>query len=133
MSRENVEVVRRAWEAFNRGDLDAFLASLADDAEFEEDPAFPEAGIFRGRKEIRAYITAFQAQMRDHRFEIEEVRDLGDRVLALLHEKARGASSGIDVDQRPAFLHELRDGRILRARAYLDRYEALEAAGLSGP
>jgi ketosteroid isomerase-like protein len=36
MSQENVEIVRQSWEAFNRGDLDAFLADVADEAEFEE-------------------------------------------------------------------------------------------------
>jgi uncharacterized protein len=129
MSQQNVEIVRRGWEAFNRGDP-AFLADFAEDAEFEEDPAFPEAGVFRGREEILAYIRGFQEQMRDHRFEVEEVRDLGDQVLALLRETARGASSGVHVDQRPAFLFQFRGGRISRMRAYLDRAKALEALGL---
>jgi ketosteroid isomerase-like protein len=130
MSQERVEIVKRAWEAFNRGDLGAFLADVADDAEFEEDPAFPEAGVFRGRAEVAAYVRGFQEQMRDHRFEVEDVRDLGDRVLALLHETARGASSGIAVNQHPAFLYEFQGTRIQRARAYLDRAEALKAVGL---
>jgi ketosteroid isomerase-like protein len=129
MSQERVEIVRRGWEAFNRGDP-AFLTDFAEDAEFEEDPAFPEAGVYRGREEIAGYIRGFQEQMRDHRFEVEEVRDLGDQVLALLHETARGASSGVHVDQRPAFLFEFRDARIVRMRAYLDRAEALRAVGL---
>jgi ketosteroid isomerase-like protein len=131
MSRENVEIVRRGWEAFNRGDP-AFLSDFAEDAEFEEDPTFPEAGVFRGREEIMRYITGFQEQMRDHRFEVEEVRDLGDQVLALLHETARGASSGIDVDQRPAFLFQFRDGMIVRMRAYLNRADGIKAVGLEG-
>jgi ketosteroid isomerase-like protein len=130
MSQENVAVVERAWEAFSRGDLDAFFADVADDVEFEEDPTFPEAGVFRGREQVTAYIRAFQEQMRDHRFEVEDVRDLGDRVLALVHETARGATSGIDVDQRAAFLYEFRAGLIVRVRAYLDRAEGLEAVGL---
>jgi ketosteroid isomerase-like protein len=130
MSHENVEAVRRAWEAFNRGDLDAFFADVAEDVEFEEDPAFPEARVFRGREEVVAYIAAFQEQMRDHRFTVEEVRDLDDRVLVLLHETARGASSGIEVDQRPAFLYRFRGREVVAVRAYLDRAEALEALGL---
>ena len=131
MSQENVEAVRRAWDAFNRGDVDALFANMADDVEFEEDPVFPEAGICRGRDEIRAYIASFQEGVADLRFEIEELRDLGDQVIALLHETARGKSSGVDVVQRPAFLYEFRDGLIVRVRAYLDRAEGLEAVGLS--
>jgi ketosteroid isomerase-like protein len=130
VSQANVETVRRGWEAFNRGDLDAFLADVAEDAEFEEDPSFPEAGVYRGREEIVEYVRAFQEQMRGHRFEVEELRDLGDQVLALLHETARGASSGVDVDQHPGFLHEFRGDRMVRVRAYLDRREALKAVGL---
>jgi ketosteroid isomerase-like protein len=131
MSAQNVEAVRRAWEAFNRGDLETFFADTAADVEFEEDPVFPEAAIFRGREEIRAYLEGFQEAMADHRFEVEELRDLGDRVLALMHETARGTSSGADVDQRPVFLYEFRDGLIVRVRAYLDRAEGLAAAGAS--
>jgi len=130
MSHEQVEAVRRAWEGFNQGDLDAFFADVAEDVEFEEDPAFPEARVFRGREEVGDYIAAFQEQMRDHRFTVEEVRDLGDRVLVLLHETARGASSGIEVNQRPAFLYRFRGREVVAVRAYLDRAEALEAVGL---
>jgi uncharacterized protein len=132
MSEQNVQTVLRSWEAFSRGDLDGFFADLADDAEFEEDPAFPEAGVYRGREEISSYLRAFQEQLVDHRFEVEQVIDLGDRVLALLHESARGASSGLEVHQHPAFLYAFRGERVSHVRAYLDRAEALEAAGLSG-
>jgi ketosteroid isomerase-like protein len=131
VSQGNVEIVRRSWEAFSRGDLDGFFADLAHDAEFEEDPAFPEAGIYRGREEISGYLRAFQEQMVSHRFEVEQLHDLGDRVLALLHESARGARSGLEVEQHPAFLYTFRANRIARVRAYLDRTEALEAVGLS--
>jgi ketosteroid isomerase-like protein len=130
VSQENVDVVRRAWEAFNQGDLEAFFSDVSDDVEFEEDPAFPEAGVYRGREEIHAYIASFQEQMANHRFEIEELHDLGDRVLALLHETARGTTSGIGVNQDPAFLYDFRAERIVRVRAYLDRAEALKAVGL---
>lgn len=130
MSGQNGEAVRRSWDAFNRGDLEAFLADAAEHIEFEEDPAFPEAGVYRGREEIVAYLASFQEGMADHRFEVEELLDLGDRVIALLHETARGASSGVDVHQRPAFIYEFRDGLIVRVRAYLDRAEGLAAVGL---
>jgi len=130
-SQEKVEAVRRSWEAFNRGDLDAFLADTVDDLEFEEDPSFPEAGVYRGHEEVRSYIEAFQEQMVDHRFEVEDLRDLGhDRVLALLRESAKGATSGLEVQQRPAFVYTFRGDCVARVRAYLDRAEALRDLGL---
>jgi ketosteroid isomerase-like protein len=129
MSAQNVEAVRRAWEAFNRGDPETFFADTAAEVEFAEDPAFPEAAVFRGREEIVRYLAGFQEAMAEHRFEVEELRDCGDRVLALVHETARGTTSGADVDQRPAFLFEFRNGMIGRVRAYLDRAEGLAAVG----
>jgi ketosteroid isomerase-like protein len=131
VSAQNVEAVRRSWDAFARGDLEAFLADTAEDVEFEEDPAFPEAATYRGREQILGYLASFQEGVSDHRFEIEELRDLGERVVALVHETARGTSSGVDVEQHPVFVYDFRDGRIIRVRAYLDRAEGLAAAGLA--
>jgi ketosteroid isomerase-like protein len=69
--------------------------------------------------------------MADHSFEIQEVRDLGSEVIALLHERARGKASGVEVDIRPAFVYRFRSDKIVWARAYLDRSKALADAGLS--
>jgi ketosteroid isomerase-like protein len=131
MSSEQAEVVRAQWEAYNRGDMDAFLAPVDPDCEFHEDPSFPEAGVYRGPEEIRAYISQFREAMADHSFEIQEVRDLGSEVIALLHERARGKASGVEVDIRPAFVYRFRSDKIVWARAYLDRSKALADAGLS--
>lgn len=131
MSREQAEIVRAQWEAYNRGDIDAFLAPVDPECEFHEDPAFPEAGVYRGPEEIRAYISHFREAMADHSFEIEEVRDLGSAVIALLHERARGKASGVEVDIQPAFVYRFRDEKIVWARAYLDRSKALADPGLS--
>jgi ketosteroid isomerase-like protein len=131
MSEENVERVQRAWQAFNLGDLDGFLEGAAPDCEFHEDSAFPDAGTYRGLEEIRAYIVQFQEHMAEQRFEVEEIRDLGDRVLAFMHEQASGATSGVDVELRPVFLYTFRGPAVIRVDAFLDREQALEAAGLS--
>ena len=61
--------------------------------------------------------------------ELEEVRALDDeRVLALFTEKATGRASGIETASSPATIWTLRDGKIVRLRAWVDRAEALEAA-----
>lgn len=130
MSREHVEIVRRGWDAYNRGDIDAFLEPIDPECEFHEDPAFIEAGVYRGSEEIRAYISQFRETMADHWFEIEEVRDLGTGVLALLHEHARGKASGAEVSLRPAFMYRFRGDKVVWARAYLDRAQALADAEL---
>jgi uncharacterized protein len=128
VSRERAEIVRRQWEAYNRGDMGAFLEPIDPDCEFHEDPAFPEAGVYRGPEEIAAYISQFREAMVDHSFEIEEVRDLGSAVIALLHERARGKASGVEVDIRPAFVCRFRGEKVVWARAYLDREQTLAEA-----
>jgi ketosteroid isomerase-like protein len=69
--------------------------------------------------------------MADHSFEVEEVRDFGSAVIALLHERARGKASGVEVDIKPAFLHRFRDDKLVWVRAYLDRDQALADASSS--
>jgi ketosteroid isomerase-like protein len=59
-----------------------------------------------------------------------EFRDLGDRVLVLYRLHVRGRDSDLEIDQPAGAVYELRDGKIVRARSYLTRREALEAAGV---
>jgi ketosteroid isomerase-like protein len=134
MSQENVEIVRRAIEAFNeRGDdypdgLDAFYdASI----EFHESPELPEPGIYKGSEAVAAYFIQFLDSFEDYRFDIEEIWDAGDNVLVFNRQHGRGKGSGAQVEMRNAWLFILRDRRIIQIRPYLDRAEALEAVGLS--
>jgi ketosteroid isomerase-like protein len=136
MSRENVKLV---WEVLEGQRLDAaepgvtegFVARLTPDVEYEEDPSFPEAGVYRGRSEVLGYFKQFSAQFERFIFEVEDVVAAGDDgVLVNLHVSGRGKGSGAVFDFRPAWHYTVRDGRVIRIRAYLDRQEALEAVGL---
>jgi ketosteroid isomerase-like protein len=136
MSQENVEVVRQvigteSLDAAKAGGADAFIERLDSDIEFEEDPSFPEAGTFRGRDIYLRYARDFIAQFEQLVFSVEELIDAGpDKVLVCLHLTGRGKESGAAFDFRPAWLYTVRDGRVVKIRAYLDRGEALGAAGL---
>jgi hypothetical protein len=134
VSRENVEVVRRAIDAFNRGELEA-LAEVVDfydpEIEYHEDPGFLEAGVYRGPGALAAHWRQFLDAFEDYRFEIEELLDAGDDVVVLTHQLGRGKGSGIEVDMRNAWVFTLRDGKLARIRPYADRAEALAAAGLA--
>jgi ketosteroid isomerase-like protein len=63
--------------------------------------------------------------------EMSEFRDLGDGLVAIGHTRTRGKASGIATETPLAFVTKVRDGKTISIRAYLDRDEALEAAGLS--
>lgn len=133
MSQNNVEVVRRAIAAFNRGELDT-LAATYDwyhaDLEFLEDPRLPDATAHSGADAIEAYFRNFFDLFEDYSFEIEEIVDAGDQVVVLNRQRARSKGSGAQVDMRNAWVFAFRDGRISRITPYWERSKALEAARL---
>ncbi len=133
MAQENVEVVRRFYEAVNRRDLtvlDELIAS--EEAEFPSVFATSEGRVFRGRQGVRDYFAAIGAAFVDFETEVNELIDAGeDRVVAMTRVAGRGRESGVAVDQRFAQVWTLQDGAVTRIESYLNPAEALEAAGLS--
>jgi ketosteroid isomerase-like protein len=134
MSEENVESFKRGTELLNRGDIESFLEML--DPEVEWHPRLVaqlegEATVYRGREEVRELLQDIFEAFADFRFEFSEIRDLGDRILALGEMRGRGTESGAEIESPWAFLLQLRNGKATHVRVYLDPKEALEAAGLS--
>jgi ketosteroid isomerase-like protein len=133
MSRENVEVVHAAYDAWNRGDLQAVLHYLHPGLEWEENPdVYPGLDpVYRGHE-------GFLKRQRDGfdvwewiRVEDQEFIDAGEHVVVFLHVMAKGRHSGIEVEMRLYDVFTLRDEKVIRHRLYADRAEALEAVGLS--
>ena len=132
MSQENVEVVRRAVEAFNENGFDSIGSSdlVTEDFEFHEPPEQPAPRVARGREEVRRLAGEFDAAWEEHRSEPQEIRVVDDdRVLLVTVEHFKGRD-GIEVATPFAAVFTLRDGKLCRWQAYWDRQKALEAAGL---
>jgi ketosteroid isomerase-like protein len=127
MSRENVEVVKQAYDAYVRRDLSRALESYDDDVIFNPGEEAP----LRGHGAVLAYLERWEEPWDDYEVEAEEFIDAGARVVVTFHFKGRGKRSGIEVDARSYHVHALRDGKIVRMDEYTDRDEALEAAGIS--
>jgi ketosteroid isomerase-like protein len=133
VSQENVEIVRRAVEEFNRSGFGAIGTSelMSDDVEFHEPPEQPAPRVARGRREARELATEFDAAWVEHRSEPREIRALdADRVLLLTLEHFKGRD-GIEVEAPFASVFTIRGGKICLWRAFWDEAKALEAAGLS--
>jgi ketosteroid isomerase-like protein len=135
MSEENVEVLRgylgMRIDALDDQALDGVMQVFHPEVEFREDPKFPEASIYRGRDALRAYAKRFSGELDAFSWEAEDILDAGDdQVLVLLRVRGRGKGSGADFDTRAGWLFTLTEARVVRVDAYLDRREALEAAGL---
>jgi len=134
MSKENVESFKRGTELLNRRDIESFLEML--DPEVEWYPGLVallegETTVYRGREEVRALFQDIFEAFADFRFEFSEIRDLGDRILAVGEMRGRGTESGAEIESPWAFLIQLRNGKATDVRVYLDTKEALETAGLS--
>jgi ketosteroid isomerase-like protein len=135
MSAENVDAARRAVDAWIRGDVDAFVESFHPEGEwFSEIVGRMEGAetVYRGRAEMRRFWDEWHSVW-DMTIEVSEIRDLGDITLTLGGMRARGKTSGIELDEPVAYLGEYDGGLIRTLRAFLDPSEALEAVGLSDP
>ncbi len=132
MSVENVVIVRRAFDAFSRGDLEAVLDDLAPEFEFIPSGRFVDTQqTYRGRAGYMDFWEAFRAPWEHITISIERIEDLDDRVLTLGTFHMTGSGSGVAVDGESAWIATVKDGRIIRIRSFATWAEALEAAGLS--
>jgi ketosteroid isomerase-like protein len=89
-----------------------------------------EPVYYAGASGIREFFRDVAESWESFRFEATDLRDLGDRVLVLAHVRGRGRVSGVEVDDRWAWIVELRAGRAASLRGFLEHREALEAAGI---
>jgi ketosteroid isomerase-like protein len=134
MSQENVEILRRANEAFNRGGVESFLSFCGDDLEVEDLNNAPDLpAVARGKEEARRVFAAWVDAFDDFGGEIEEYIDVDDRHVGCVvryHGKAR--ESGLDVSFKAVDMWEVHEGKLVRGTlAYPDRESALLAVGLS--
>ena len=132
MSQENVEIFRRAIEAFNRSDFDAALALCHPEVEWVGDPRVSGVRRRRGHAEVKQYLETVPRYWEELRLEPERFVDRGDQLLVLARMTARTQRGGPEIERPFDQLITLRAGKIISGRWFLTREEALEAAGL-GP
>jgi uncharacterized protein len=133
-SRERIELVESAFAAWNRGDIDAFADHVSEDVAWLEVSGRPEGGgdtELLGRERMRASLRSLFDAWESYHLEAESIRDVGDRVVAIVRETARGRASGVEVDGRWGYVLTVTAGKIVRVEAYRDAHRALEVTGLS--
>ena len=135
MSQENVELVRRIFEAFNRGDIESGIELANTPPEFEFVPSgalIPDlASVQRGPEAFRRVVETFWAEFDDPRTELHELIDAGDQVFTSFTLRGRGKHSGVEASWEPLSVWTVRNRRLVRWLGFTDRAAALEAAGLS--
>ena len=130
MSQENVEVVRREYAAFATRDWEALAELCHPDLEYE---TYGPPGRLRGLREMTAYFDEYANVYGEFRVEAEEIVEVGDQVVAVERQDARGLK-GSEAEGKVGFtfacLISFKDGRISRVKEYATRAQALAAAGL---
>ena len=136
MSREEVEIIRRLYDAWLSNDYDTVFATYHSDIRLNPDPEASWVGLgdrYVGHDGFRRYMRGVYEAFEDYRPEVEKIIDAGEqRVLTFAVEHGRGRGSGAQVEARKtAHLWTLRDGKAVQLDLFLDRRRALEAVGLS--
>ncbi len=131
MSQENVEIVRRIWEAWVRGDMETVVTFYAPEIEMDFSHFdWPEESLYRGLEAVRGFLDQFRASWDRYESRVEEFIDADDRVVIVCWQGGRGNVSGAEVERAWAQIYTVRNGKAVRIENYSDRAEALEAVGL---
>jgi ketosteroid isomerase-like protein len=129
LSRQNVDTVRAILDAFNRGDMQGFLAMCDADIEWDLSRRLIDPQKYRGREGVKRFFAQLlEAWEEAPLMEAEELIDAGDRVVAFVRVQGRGKGSGAVVGARIAQVWTIRDEKAIRLEYFGNRAEALAAA-----
>jgi ketosteroid isomerase-like protein len=124
--------LRRAYAAFNKGaGLDWSLIDPA--IQHDQSEGLFLDGVFYGREGVRAALQEIELDWEDLTYTVEDVVELGDRVLLLLRMQARVRGSEAELDAQVAHVWQFQNGRAVRWDVYGDRASALRAISATGP
>jgi ketosteroid isomerase-like protein len=131
MSQENVEIVRKVTEAFNRRDKDAWLALNDPEVVFRAAPEWPESATVVGSEAVWDFVVSLDDTWEPGDYEIVEAIEVGDDTIAArVRRPVQGRASGVPDVLDYWCVSTLRGGKTVRSIWFVTRAEALEAAGL---
>ncbi len=125
MSQENVDNFRRGVEDWNRNNFDAWIDQFDPEVEW-----FTLLEVYRGHAGVRKAWESLKGTMQI-RSRYDDIRDLGESVLALGEMEGTGQTTRLDFSGELAQLVTYRGGRVVHVRSFRSHAEALEAVGLS--
>jgi ketosteroid isomerase-like protein len=131
MSQENVEIVRRGFQVWNAGDMDALREQVFDPGIIWRGPeGWPEPGPYAGREAVMRQVEQLRETWDSDSFElISDFIDIGDRVAVRLI--WQGAGHGPESNIELTGVYTVRKGRVVAIELFWDHAEALEALGFS--
>lgn len=131
MSQQNVETVRTAFQTFSTQGMDAALSFFSPDLVWYPIDRWLDGSTYRGHDGMRRLAAAFSENFDDFRFEVHDICDAQDRVVALVDMVGRIRHSEAEVGQQRGFVvSDFRDGTFREVRSFPSWSEALKAVGL---
>jgi ketosteroid isomerase-like protein len=130
----NVELAKSSFDAFNRGDADAYVNSFSEDVEWEMSAFVTGRGDYRGREGVREFLAEIERLAEDQgehfRMDLTEYEELPDgRVIAFGAARIDRANDPLEFEV--AAIWTFSEGKITRLEAYTSHDEARKVAGLA--
>jgi ketosteroid isomerase-like protein len=132
ISRDDIELVRKGYDALRQGDVDFVLTLIRPDIELEVHTERPDIAetVYRGHDGFLRNMAELTEVFDDFTLEPEELVEGDERIMVVVRAAGRGKSSGVDIEQRLFHVWTIRDSKATRLEIYSDRATALEAAGI---
>lgn len=127
--KQGIDLLREAYAAFNRGDMDAAVQGLDPQIDWFEPAEFAGGGTYRGRDAVRQYLTQSRAGWAEGSSDPVRFIPAGDRIVVFVHAHFRLKDSNDWHSVDLADVYTFRNGRPVAMRAFADRQEALQWAG----
>ena len=128
MSEQNLEIVRRAYDAFEQGDVDVALAIA--DPEMVVYRAAPDGATHHGPDGFMQALAEWTENFEQFTSSAEELIDAGDKIVVRVNQTATGAQSGVPITSDFWFIHTFRGDKVVRLDMFNDQDQAFEYAGL---
>jgi ketosteroid isomerase-like protein len=127
---EILALVRRGYELWNAGDVEAVSRMWSDDFEWHNDPAWPGQQVYYGRDTVVRFLMDEVVSVIDlGEIEVDRIEVIGDELVICMVARTRGQESELDIGKVPIFhVAKVREREIIRVRAFLDEGQAFAAA-----
>ncbi len=129
---DNIEILRRGYEALDRRDFDAVLGIVDPEIEIRDRPEAPDPAVYHGYEGVRTALNVSTETFEGLRLLPERFVGEGDHVAVAIRLVGRGRESGVPVDDRLVHLWRMRGGRAVALHVYSEMRDALEAIELRG-
>ena len=135
MSQSNVEVVRRLYDAAARRDdvipFELYAEDILWDISNSGRALLAMKPVYQGHEGVRQYWRETTSAFGEIDFEVKELIDAGDQVLAVIREREVGRASGVPVETTHLAVLTLSGGKVIQVQMFDDPQQAREAAGLA--